>query len=102
MPFGLASKSSVIINIETIQNKKEFLMSYQKSAGRPSKINYKIIAKLIDSIEHNSTISEACRYAGISRDTYYRHLKTNSVFAEKMSLAKNNQNKPVFSFLTSF
>lgn len=72
-----------------------------KALGRPPKVNYKTIVILADSIQHNSTISEACRYAGISRDTYYRHL-SNEVFAEKMAIAKDNQNKVVFSFLTSF
>jgi ACT domain-containing protein len=54
---------------------------------------------LADSIQHNSTIKEACRYAGISRNTYYRYL-SNEVFAEKMKAARDNQNKVVFSFFT--
>ncbi|HSH56149.1 MAG TPA: hypothetical protein VK983_05000 [Candidatus Limnocylindrales bacterium] len=74
-------------------------MAVQKSVGRPTKVNYKIIFKLADAIQHNSNITNACRYAGISRDTYYRHLR-NEVFAEKMVTAKDNQNKVVFSFLT--
>ncbi len=56
---------------------------------------------LAGSIQHNSTITEACRYEGISRDTYYRHL-SNNVFAEKMKEALNNQNKGAFNFLTPF
>jgi len=43
--------------------------------------------RLADSIQHNSTITEACRYADISRDTYYRHMN-NKVFAKKMTEAK--------------
>lgn len=73
-----------------------------KAIGRPTKVNYKTIIKLADSIQHNATVSEACRYAKISRDTYYRHLNTNSVFSEKMAIAKSNQNKAVFSFLTTY
>lgn len=57
--------------------------------------------KLADSIQHNASITEACRYAGISRDTYYRYLG-NEVFAEKMEEARNNKKKVVFSFLTPF
>jgi ACT domain-containing protein len=75
-------------------------MIIKKAIGRPSKVNYKTIIKLADSIQHNSTITEACRYAGISRDTYYRHLNTESVFSQKMGVAKKNQNKAVMSFLT--
>lgn len=77
-------------------------MITKKAVGRPSKVDYKTIVKLADSIQHNATITEACRYAGISRDSYYRHLNTNSVFAEKMAIATSNQNKVVMSFLTTF
>jgi ACT domain-containing protein len=76
-------------------------MTIPKAVGRRPKVNYKIIIKLADAIQHNSNITDACRYAGISRDTYYRHL-SNEVFAEKMAIAKDNQNKVVFSFLTTF
>lgn len=74
-------------------------MTIQKTYGRPPKVDHKVIIRLMDSIQHNSSITEACRYAGISRDTYYRYLN-NRVFAEKMAIAKDNQNKAVFSFLT--
>jgi ACT domain-containing protein len=77
---------------------RDTIINYQ-TRGRPSKINYKTIIKLADSIQHNATITEACHYAGISRDTYYRHLD-NPVFAEKMAIAKDNRSKLVFSFLT--
>lgn len=74
-------------------------MNANRATGRPPKVNFKIIIKLADAIQHNSNITDACRYAGISRNTYYRHLN-NEVFAEKMSVAKNNRSKAVFSFLT--
>lgn len=70
-----------------------------KDIGRPLKVNYKVIIKLADAIQHNANITDACRYAGISRDTYYRHLG-NEVFAETMATAFQNQNKLVMSFLT--
>lgn len=75
-------------------------MAVQKATGRPPKVNYKIMIKLADAIQHNTNITDACRYAGISRDTFYRHLNNQEVFREKMSTAKNNRNKVVFSFLT--
>lgn len=58
--------------------------------------------KLADAIQHNASITEACRYSGISKDPYFRYMKDNEVFAEKMAIAKDNQNKAVFSFLTTF
>ncbi|MBP9852855.1 MAG: hypothetical protein QG629_230 [Patescibacteria group bacterium] len=74
-------------------------MVYKTVIGRPAKVNYRTIEVLVDLIQHNTTITEACRYVGISRDTYYRHLR-NTIFAERMATAKSNQNKAVFSFLT--
>lgn len=76
-------------------------MATKKAVGRPLKVNYKIITKLADAIQHNSNVTDACRYAGISRDTFYRHLN-NEVFAEKMATAKDNQNKLIMSFLTIY
>jgi DNA-binding phage protein len=75
-------------------------MTAKKAVGRPLKVDYKIMIKLVDAIQHNANITDACRYAGISRDTFYRHLNNEEVFAEKMAVAKDNQNKVVFSFLT--
>jgi ACT domain-containing protein len=73
----------------------------RKTTGRPAKINCQTIIKLADAIQHNATVTEACRFAGISRDTYYRHLN-QPVFAEKMTTAKSNQNKVAMSFLTVY
>lgn len=74
----------------------------KKSVGRPPVLTYKSMIKLADAIQHNSTITEACRYTGISRDTFYRYMKKQPVFAEKMVAAKENQNKMPVSFLTMF
>jgi ACT domain-containing protein len=76
-------------------------MTAIKAIGRPPKVNMKIIFKLADAIQHNANITDACRYAGISRDTFYRHLD-NELFAEKIAAAKENQNKVVMSFLTIY
>jgi ACT domain-containing protein len=75
-------------------------MAVQKAVGRRPKVNYKTMIKLADAIAHNSNITDACRYARISRSTYYHYLNNEEVFAEKMAKAKDNQNKVVFSFLT--
>ena len=77
-------------------------MTAKKAIGRPLKVDYKIIIKLADAIQHNSNITDACRYAGISRDTFYRHLNSEEVFAEKMATAKDNQSKLIMSFLTGW
>ena len=77
-------------------------MAIKKTVGRPSKVDYRVIIKLADAIQHNVSITESCRYAGISRDTFYRHLNNEPAFAEKIITAKNNQNKLVMSFLTIY
>lgn len=76
-------------------------MEIKKATGRPPKVTYKTMLRLIDALQHNSTIGEACRWAGISRNTYYSYLN-NEVFAEKIAEAKENQNKVIFSFSTYF
>jgi len=77
-------------------------MAIKKAVGRPLKVNYRIIVKLADAIQHNANITDACRYAGISRDTFYRHYNEEQVFAEKIKRARDNQNKVVMSFLTTY
>lgn len=75
-------------------------MPATKPVGRPLKVNMKIITKLADAIQHNYNITDACRYAGISRQTYYHHLNSQELFAETMATAKDNQAKVLFNFMT--
>ncbi len=64
-------------------------MVNKKSIGRPQKVDYKVMAKLEDALQYGATISEACYYAGISRDTFYRYFRNEDVFAKKMEAARN-------------
>lgn len=64
-------------------------MVNKKPIGRPQKVNYQIMSKLEDSLQYGASVSEACYYAGISRDTFYRYFREDTVFAEKMELARN-------------
>ena len=77
-------------------------MAVKRAVGRPVKVDCKIMMKLADAIQHSANVTDACRYAGISRDTYYRYYNNEPVFAEKMATAKENQNKLMMSFLTIF
>ena len=56
---------------------------------RPTKLNNSTVRKLIDGFKNDFTDSEACSYAGISRDTFYRHLKEDKDFSDKIEQAKN-------------
>lgn len=75
-------------------------MTVKNAVGRPLKVDAKVMTKLIAAIQTNSSIKDACRYAGISRQTYYFYLNNEAVFAEKMETAKSNRNKLMMSFLT--
>ncbi len=75
-------------------------MAIKKAVGRPNKVTMRTVIKLADLIQHNYNISDACKHSGISRETYYRYLNSEEVFAEKMALAHANQNKAVFNFMT--
>lgn len=71
----------------------------KRAVGRPLKVNYKVMSKLADALQHSANVSDACRYAGISRETYYRYMNSEPVFAEKMNTAKANQYKQII-FMT--
>jgi len=75
-------------------------MKIKKAAGRKPKVTYTTMLRLEDAIQHNSTITDACRWAGISRTTFFHYMRNNEVFEEKMLAAKRRQNEVVFNFFT--
>lgn len=77
-------------------------MEIRKAIGRKPKVTYTTMLRLADALQHNSTITEACRWSGISTTTFFYYMQNNEVFKEKMVAAKQNQNKVVFSFSTYF
>lgn len=64
-------------------------MKNTKAIGRPHKVDLTVMAKLEDALQYGATASEACYYAGISRDTFYRYFRNEAVFANKMEAARN-------------
>lgn len=77
-------------------------MTVKKAIGRPPKVDTKTIMKLADALQHSATISDACRYAKISRTTYYYYLNNEPFFTEVINIAKANQYRPAFSLLTPY
>lgn len=75
-------------------------MKIQKAIGRPPKVTYTTMLRLEDALQHNSTISEACSWVGISRTTFFYYMRNNEVFRDRMMAAKQRQNEVVFSFFT--
>ncbi len=73
-------------------------MEIKKAVGRPPKVTYTTMLRLEDAIQHNSTITEACRWVGISRTTFFYYMRNNEVFRDKMTAAKQRQSEVVFSF----
>lgn len=89
-----------IIKEKGIAENKGVNMKISKATGRKPKVTYTTMLRLADALQHNSTISEACRWSGISTTTFFYYMRNNEVFAEKMLAAKESQNKVVFSFFT--
>lgn len=77
-------------------------MTVKKAVGRPQKMDYKTIIRLADALQHSATISDACRYAKISRTTYYYYLNNEPFFTEAMNTAKASQYRPAFNLLTPY
>lgn len=76
-------------------------MAIKKAVGRPPKFNLKIANKVADSVAHNYSVSDGCKFAKISTSTYYFYLKNEPLFAELMANAYKNQRKVNFNFCTT-
>ena len=77
-------------------------MAIKNAVGRPPKMSMKIIDKLSDSISRNYNVSDSCKFAKISRSTFYQYLRTEPIFTEKIATARENQNKVSFNFRTLY
>ena len=55
---------------------------------RPVKISDKIVRKLIEAFKSDSTVDEACSYAWIAKDTFYRRYKNFKWFSDEIDDAK--------------
>jgi len=61
----------------------------KNEGGRPTKLTEELVIKLESILKIGGTIEEACSYALISRETYYRWLKEDIGFMTKMEQAKH-------------
>lgn len=53
-----------------------------------------VIVELLEAAFHNAfNITEACQYAGISRETFYNWLGDDDIFSYRMSVAQGAPNK---------
>lgn len=63
-----------------------------KKVGRPSKKdngNSEVVSKLLAAFWRGANVSEACLYAGISRETYYDWTRNSQELSDSFTLAKN-------------
>lgn len=57
--------------------------------GRPTKLDSLIVKKLEEAFAFDSTIGEACFYAGISRQTYYTWMEANPDLLDRFEELRN-------------
>lgn len=53
------------------------------------KLEENIVGKILTSLQRGLSISAACTYAGIHRDTYYEHLKKDPELSDRVERAKH-------------
>lgn len=56
-----------------------------KNSGRPTKLTDEVVKKLEETASIGASIEEACYYAGISRETYYKWLRKNPALSDRLS-----------------
>lgn len=76
-------------------------MMIKKSNGRPPKITISTMDKIADAIQNNYSVTDACLYGKVSRDSFYRYLHTEPLFTEKIIAAYENQSTFVLCHLCS-
>lgn len=60
--------------------------------GRPTDMTPNTVTKLMAALNNGFNVQEACYYAGISKQTYYRWLKEDEQFNDLMERAKSAPN----------
>lgn len=60
-----------------------------KKIGRPPKINDECVKKLEQAFSIGATDTEACSFAGISRQAYYLYIKKNPDFLDRINQLKS-------------
>ena len=64
----------------------------KNKGGRPSKYSPEVVAKLKSALQNGFNIDQACLYAEISPDTFYRWIDKRKGFSEQMVRAKERPN----------
>lgn len=88
-----ASKPAELKRPPRPENRKKKKRIFQhkkakKKTGRPSKHTPEVVSKLEEAFKDDFTDLEACDYAGISTKSYYRWMKKDTLFRDKMHRAQ--------------
>lgn len=75
-------------------------MAIKNAVGRPPKFNTKTVDKISFYMERNYNVSDSCKFARISRSTYYKYLKAEPLFADSIATAQSNAKRVSFDFRT--
>jgi len=75
-------------------------MAISKPVGTPTVLKIRTLLRLTDALKNNYNITDSCKRAGISRNTYYRHLKNDMAFEARVDYAVECRNKVSFNFDT--
>lgn len=54
---------------------------------RPTVMTEDVVRKLLEAFKLDVSVEEACLYARISKDTYYRKLKEDEEFSDEVERA---------------
>ena len=63
-------------------------MKKKHAGGRPSALTPEVVKKLEDSFRIDSTVEDACKYAGISKVTFYKYYEKDELFMNKIDAAR--------------
>jgi hypothetical protein len=62
----------------------------KNKVGRPTVFIEKVVGKLKEAFLNDCNVVQACRYAGIHKDSYYNYIKENKEFSDEIELLRND------------
>lgn len=65
-------------------------MAKKSLAGRKTKLTKEVVKKLEEAFAIDATVTEACFYANISRETYYNWIEKHKALSDRFTALRNN------------
>ena len=82
--------SKIVVDSKWVKRKYKLDKNWKvEDVGRPTKIDEECIKKLEEMFMNDSTVSEACLFAGISTVIYYARCKEDKEFLNRMGRAQS-------------